>query len=736
MKITFVLDKQTIRRTDSNTVVAGSRDYLYAHFALASPDWIAPITAIFGNKTVILNDDGDCKVPWEVIEHPGEFSVSAFCVSVHTAQGVMVPVEETPYNPGETPPDPSPDVYTQLTQMVQEALDTANSVREDANAGEFNGAPGPVGPYYEPDVSDAGDISWENNGGLPNPPTKNIKGPKGDAATIEIAGTETGDPGTDASVVNEGTKGDAKLRFRIPRGDEGKAATIEVGEVTASDPGSEPQVKNSGTENAAVFDFVLPRGQTGPTGQAATVEVESTVTGEPGTQASVENVGTTGAARLRFTIPRGDTGQNGVTPTLSAGNVETLEPDQPATASVTGEGPEYQINLGIPRGQTGAQGTPGQNGEDGQTPTISVGSVTTLDPGQDATAEITGQTPNLTLNLGIPEGQPGQDGVQLNDDAINTTEAWSSKKIVDTLCPPFSVSGNPVTCHPVEGYPLSAVVTLKPKQAGSGDPSPENVRPITGRDSVPVTRCGKNLLNPEKLVTISGYYGLTVTYEGENVVHIVGKPNNPDNGNLAFVVAETLDYSLSGKGLVITPFSISGNLTVVNAYGLRISTENRIAITAYLDNTVTYDARVQLAVGVENLTTYEPYQGDTNDMTLPETVYGGTVDAVTGVGSKTWGYIASYNAESLPGEWISDRDVYTSETTPTTGAQVAYKLATPEPFQATGNQPIPALAGQNTVYTDGNSLAVSGRSDPLQTIQTMQAQITALQDQATQGGTS
>ena len=365
-----------------------------------------------------------------------------------------------------------------------------------------------------------------------------------------------------------------------------------------------------------------------------------------------------------------------------------------------------------------------------------MGTVTTLDPGQDATAEITGETPNLTLNLGIPEGQPGQDGVQLNDDAVNTTEAWSSKKIVDTLCPPFSVSGNPVTCHPVEGYPLSAVVTLKPKQAGSGDPSPENVRPITGRDEVTVTRCGKNLLNPENVAPISGYYGLTVTYEGENIFRIVGRPNNPDNENLAFNVVETLDYSLSGKGLVITAFSLSGNLTVVGAYGLRTSTEKSIAITAYLDNTVTYDARIQLAVGVENLTTYEPYQGDTNDMTLPETVYGGTVDAVTGVGSKTWGFIASYNGEVLPGEWMSDRDVYTPGTTPTTGAQVAYKLATPEPFQAAGNQPIPALTGENTVYTDGNSLAVSGRSDPLSTIQTMQAQITALQDQATQGGTA
>ena len=496
--------------------------------------------------------------------------------------------------------------------------------------------------------------------------------------TMQIGDTITGAPGTDALVENVGTPTEPKLQFTIPRGDEGKAATIQVGKVTASDPGSEPQVKNSGTENAAVFDFVLPTGQTGPTGQAATIEVESTETGEPGTQASVENVGTTGAAKLRFTIPRGNTGQNGATPTLSAGNVETLDPGQPATASVTGDGPAYQINLGIPRGQTGAQGAPGQ---DGQTPDIAIGQVTTLDPGQDATAEITGETPNLTLNLGIPQGQPGRDGVQLNDDAINTTEAWSSKKIVDTLCPSFSVSGNPVTCNPVEDYPLSAVVTLEPKQAGSGDPSPENVRSISGYDSVTVTQ-------------------------------------SKDEAQ------------------------------------------------------------------VKQIT-----------LTLPETIYGGTVDAVTGVGSEEWGFYqitgtettfvydkyfyvnmnqrpgyalnifdgvcshykyTTFGSEGFIGVPTTARQIvftpgsmYTldekgveqwksylaAQASAGTPVQVAYKLATPTPFQATGNQALPAVAGLNTVYTDGDSLDVTGRQDLLYTLQTMQAQTQNLNRFIAEGGT-
>lgn len=596
MKIIFLLDKQVIKRTDSNVVVAGSRNYLYAHFAFASADWTAPVTVLFNETPQLLDENGDCLVPWEVIAEPGSFQVSAFCSTVHTANVVSVPVEKTLYKAGETPPDPSPDVYTQLTQMVQEAIDTAESVRDDADAGKLDG----------------------------------------------------------------------------------KAATIQVGEVTASDPGSEPQVKNSGTENAAVFDFVLPRGQTGPTGQAATIEVESTVTGEPGTQASVENVGTTGAAKLRFTIPRGNTGQNGTTPTLAAGNVETLEPGQPATASVTGEGPAYQINLGIPRGQTGAQGTPGKNGQDGKTPTIVAGTVTTLDPGQDATAEITGETPNLTLNLGIPKGQPGQDGVQLNENAVTTTEAWSSKKIVDTLCPPFSVSGNPVTCHPVEGYPLSAVVTLEPKQAGTGDPSPDNVRPISGYDSVTVTQSKDEA--QVKQITLT----LPETIYGGTVDAVIGVGEN------TYIFKE-------------------------------------LAISD-MDNGEKYPGWKN--VPWINEVKHKPAP-DGNFATLG--IYG-----VTNIADISQGNFWNSNGTqifTLPKHWGGKTQSQIKEAYPDLVVQFCLQLATPEPFQAAGNQPLPAVAGLNTVYTDGDSLAVSGRQDLLYTLQTMQAQTQNLNRFIAEGGT-
>lgn len=44
------------------------------------------------------------------------------------------------------------------------------------------------------------------------------------------------------------------------------------------------------------------------------------------------------------------------------------------------------------------------------------------------------------------------------------------------------------------------------------------------------------------------------------------------------------------------------------------------------------------------------------------------------------------------------------------------ELAEPVPFTATGAQPIPAIAGVNTVLTDANSATVTGRADPIKRI--------------------
>ena len=64
-------------------------------------------------------------------------------------------------------------------------------------------------------------------------------------------------------------------------------------------------------------------------------------------------------------------------------------------------------------GSPGAKGDKGDKGDTGATPNITIGTVTTLEAGQNATASMGGTAESLVLNLGIPKGakgEPGQDG--------------------------------------------------------------------------------------------------------------------------------------------------------------------------------------------------------------------------------------------------------------------------------------------------------------------------------------
>lgn len=354
------------------------------------------------------------------------------------------------------------------------------------------------------------------------------------------------------------------------------------------------------------------------------------------------------------------------------------------------------------------------------------------------------------------------------DDSSIGDKPWSSKNIIDMLCPPLEESGNPVVCYPVAGYPLGIKAKWEPMQEGSGTPSPENIRPIKGRDSVTVERCGGNLLNPkENNYNTYTPYGLTINYIGDNKVHLKGT-YNLEGGGGSFVILDSQQKLLAGRNLKITGFTIEGTKQTYRLYGLRTKDETAIAMNAEFAKGDVIDMTVAIVVSKDTPTTYTPYIGQTNTLTLPETVYGGEVDAVTGSGRCTWnkvsldgteswiepssnsyyaafGYIPSDGSEhgvashypygvraknlfankngaivlygmndSLSiNEWKSFLAAQYAAGTP---VQVCYKLAEPVPFTATGAQPIPALAGLNTILTDADSATVTGRADPIKRI--------------------
>lgn len=320
-------------------------------------------------------------------------------------------------------------------------------------------------------------------------------------------------------------------------------------------------------------------------------------------------------------------------------------------------------------------------------------------------------------------GTDGKDAPQIDDTAITTTNPWSSKNIVDTLCPPLEESGNPVVCYPVAGYPLGVKASWEPVQEGSGTPYPAGG--------------GKNLFNPAWMPEKGVSAGVTWTITPDGTVTANGTTDGTAyyNSNVFSLSAGT--YTISAMPMFrITVYEQTSkdNPIAVQQVGKSITftVENDIqkvvlffATAGTLDNV---SAKPQIEKGTTE-TAWAPYENirpikgrdsvtitrqEDNQvitLTLPETVYGGEVDAVTGDGKRTWGIIDNYAGETIPREWISDRDVYSADKNPTVGAQVAYRLAEPVPFTAIGAQPLPALAGVNTLLTDADSITVTGRED-------------------------
>lgn len=137
MKILFNLKYQEISRSDNNLIAASSKNYVTAKFLPLSFDWVKPITAIFGDYCVELDNNMECIVPWEVLENPGKVNVSAFCGDLHTSNVVTIDVVESGYKQGETPQDPTPDLYHEITQKVNEAVNISQEALEKSESSQI-----------------------------------------------------------------------------------------------------------------------------------------------------------------------------------------------------------------------------------------------------------------------------------------------------------------------------------------------------------------------------------------------------------------------------------------------------------------------------------------------------------------------------------------------------------------------------------------------------------------------
>lgn len=388
---------------------------------------------------------------------------------------------------------------------------------------------------------------------------------------------------------------------------------------------------------------------------------------------------------------------------------------------VGAQGPQGPIGETGPRGKQGipgAQGEKGEKGDKGETGATGPQGV----PGTDGADGAPGK-----------DGRDGLDAPQIDDTTVSDATPWSSQHIVDMLCPPLKESGNPVVCYPVAGSKLGVKANWEPAQDGTGTPSPDNIRPIHGRTQVKVEWCGENLFDFRSYFP-AGYKntinGVTAEVLADGRVHIYGTHTQDGYTN---VLSLRLSSAQQTCVLPAGTYSTDGNLSYaflsdtggwLNRSGTFTLDKSRKIIGLFISvkdkGTKDFYVVPMLVAGSIPPTVYEEYMADDIALTLPNTIYGGEVGA-DGEGQETWGYIESYADEALPAGWICDRAVYADGATPPTGAQVAYKLAAPVPFTATGGGTIKALSGTNTILTDGDALAVTGRADPIHIIQQLQA---------------
>ena len=352
---------------------------------------------------------------------------------------------------------------------------------------------------------------------------------------------------------------------------------------------------------------------------------------------------------------------------IASGNFKGEKGDKGDTGPIGPVGPQGETGPQGPTGATGATGPQGETGPRGEQGPQGIQGEQGPQGPQGPTGDTGPQGPKGDPG---PAGAPGKDGTQIDDTAITESAPWSSKHIVDMLCPPLEETGNPVVCYPVASYPLVVKASWEPTQEGTGDPSPENIRAIKGRDSVTVERCGGNVI--EFLSTYDSSSGIKIAVDAEKNITLNGTLDGKGNISIGMCRLHWVagkNYTMyvkkvggsaslgSGDGITFAYslfttdynhyFRGDTNSTNLDAYIARdvalVETELIFMLQCWRDGTKFDNYKFQIEV-VEGTTApptvYSPYIGQTATLTLPRTIYGGTVDAVSGSCEKAWNEIA------------------------------------------------------------------------------------------------
>lgn len=225
--------------------------------------------------------------------------------------------------------------------------------------------------------------------------------------------------------------------------------------------------------------------------------------------------------------------------------------------------------------------------------------------------------------------------------------------LVYAVYPTDTLNGALVDCNDgADNIPVKSwQTTIEPIQSGTGTPTPDNVRTISGRTSITVTRTGKNLLGGTKLLANAQAHLPNGTTDLVNKTFIysagyVPEPNTAFSQGIKF--KENTRYTFiftvlktTGTGANIRIRFTDGNN--INVSGATVGEKSTLLYTSPSNKTI-LDVRKYTGAGTTTLyyeesgifegvlTTddFVAYNGVSKVIPIGQTVYGGNADITGG----------------------------------------------------------------------------------------------------------
>ena len=372
----------------------------------------------------------------------------------------------------------------------------------------------------------------------------------------------------------------------------------------------------------------------------------------------------------------------------------------------------------------------------------------------------------------------------------------TSEWLDDSSLVPITVEGNPIAVNsPLSQNAISTLLSYSPKQSGSGDPSPQNIRPIEGWTGAQITLAGKNYLTNADIqqgsfnTSTGNDFPSTTRIRTENYIPV-------GNGTYNIINKQHYEYVLyvydtDGTFLAdeskVNWLAYGTTFTIITDRLVRIAwrkSDNTTITPSEISGLACYSGTPTVyTVSWQTATAYEPYtQGATITESLGGTYYGFEIDVERGVlrvnrakieftggDEETWTLysldnLQQFSCNNLAIQSVERSSAY-SNITPygitvstrqnnnygcylTSGGTIisfqmqgsratfgtvadwksylaemyangtpvcaVYELSTPIELPLTP-QTVALLAGNNTLWTDGDNIEITYRGEPVTT---------------------